>query len=453
MNAEKNDVIVNKFVKDIACLDDVYKELSDINLFEILKIDQMEIRHSNFLAWLLDPASPSGIGDKMLKRLLLFCSENDNKSSSEKNRFDAINIELMDLDDVVIKREHSAVKNGNAKKIDLLIFSEKEKFCICIENKINSNEHTDQLTNYHEYIENHFARKDTKYVKYKYDNRYYILLSPTGVDAEKEKDRDSWIALSYADIYDWINEYRDTYSEKIPAKSKILIDDYLKSLNRNVIEGEFKKTCDRIYMNHVDAFEIFKKYKGKDASDMPDISPEFKLYDKHRAAIDLVLDNRIEITEKIKLCLVEALKSNGQCVQYDSKRAPVYLKVPMEVTNDERLVERAYDDISKDFLFFELYYAPGEKCYYVNLRWQLDNCPENFDSEMYRKNLKKKTLIYSKKIFKNQTSEYVAELEKNPREPSKDEEFIQNLCFEVINAINNDKAKKECQEISNAITK
>ena len=114
-------------------------------------------------------------------------------------------------------------------------------------------------------------------------------------------------------------------------------------------------------------------------------------------------------------------------------------------------MDRTRDDISKDFLYFELYYAPGEKCYFVNLRWQIENCPNRFDSVKYGKTLKKKTLVKSKKISKKDTYDYIKKLEDYPREPSKDEEFINSLCLEVIKAMNDDKMKKECKIITNAI--
>ena len=133
-----NNEILNELAKGINCLDPIYRELSDINCFEILKIDQMEIRHSNFLAWLLDPSSPSGIGDKLLKRLLMFCSENSDKGFGSNKDLDAVTIELLDLEDVVLKREHPADIKGKAKKkkIDLLIYSEINKFCICLDVRV-----------------------------------------------------------------------------------------------------------------------------------------------------------------------------------------------------------------------------------------------------------------------------------------------------------------------------
>lgn len=40
-----------------------------LNIFEVLGITKTEIRHSNFLAWLLDPKEAHGLGDRFLRAL------------------------------------------------------------------------------------------------------------------------------------------------------------------------------------------------------------------------------------------------------------------------------------------------------------------------------------------------------------------------------------------------
>ena len=51
--------------------DEAFLELSKkynaLNLFEILKITKAEIRHSNFLAWLLDPKGNHRLQDRFLR--------------------------------------------------------------------------------------------------------------------------------------------------------------------------------------------------------------------------------------------------------------------------------------------------------------------------------------------------------------------------------------------------
>ena len=44
---------------------------SRFNLFEAVNIVRQEIRHSNFLAFLLNPAESHGLGDKFLRALLM----------------------------------------------------------------------------------------------------------------------------------------------------------------------------------------------------------------------------------------------------------------------------------------------------------------------------------------------------------------------------------------------
>lgn len=44
------------------------KENKEFNIFKILKLDKYEIRHSNFLAWLLNPKESHNLGDKFFKQ-------------------------------------------------------------------------------------------------------------------------------------------------------------------------------------------------------------------------------------------------------------------------------------------------------------------------------------------------------------------------------------------------
>ena len=44
--------------------------LNEPNIFDILRVSSQEIRHSNFLAWLLNPKGSHGLGSYFLKRIL-----------------------------------------------------------------------------------------------------------------------------------------------------------------------------------------------------------------------------------------------------------------------------------------------------------------------------------------------------------------------------------------------
>ena len=70
------------------------------NIFQILRITNNEIRHSNFLSWLLDPSQSHKLGDIFLKRFL-----REVFSSDKFGGIDQVDVEGMDLSKVEIQRE------------------------------------------------------------------------------------------------------------------------------------------------------------------------------------------------------------------------------------------------------------------------------------------------------------------------------------------------------------
>ena len=70
------------------------------NIFQILRITNNEIRHSNFLAWLLDPNQSHKLGDIFLKRFL-----REVFSSDKFDNVDQVDVEGMSLSKVEVLRE------------------------------------------------------------------------------------------------------------------------------------------------------------------------------------------------------------------------------------------------------------------------------------------------------------------------------------------------------------
>ena len=134
------------------------------NIFDVLKVETNEVRHSNFVAWLLDPNGSHKLGNIFLKRFLrqVFAS---NKFSSVSS----IDVEAFPLEKVQIQREW--------KNIDILISSD-EFYVVCIENKIFSKEHSNQLNRYKNIIEENFPNQI----------KTYVYLSPEGIPSETETE-------------------------------------------------------------------------------------------------------------------------------------------------------------------------------------------------------------------------------------------------------------------------
>lgn len=230
-NQEKLDEL-NKLVTDIDCLDPLYKWINDINYFDILKLDRMEIRHSNMLSWLLTPYANHGLGDKLLKKVLIYATSGTNIDLM--GGLQPVNIALMNLDDVQVYREKL--------NIDILIISEKNKLLCAIENKIGSGEHSNQLNNYREKLLENY--QDYNYI--------LIYLSPEGTEAS---DNENWVSMSYNYV---IQELDSILSiNKVSHKAEIFIKDYITAIRRNVVEdSELENICKNIYIKHKEAFDI-----------------------------------------------------------------------------------------------------------------------------------------------------------------------------------------------------
>ena len=214
---------IKNFLLDIECLDQLDEWTGKFNMFDILKITRAEIRHSNVLAWLLSPNENHGLNDSVIKGLFQFVV-----SSFSDNNNDIFDTLLMDFRSFNIMRE--------MHHIDVLALSEKEKYILCIENKIDTKEHDNQLARYQKIIEENFP-------EYK---KTYIYLSPSGVESSLP---DTWFAMSYTDIVNIIeNSCRKI---KLLPEAEMLINNYIETIRRDIVGDErLAKICSEIYYKH-----------------------------------------------------------------------------------------------------------------------------------------------------------------------------------------------------------
>lgn len=76
--------------------------LSAFNMFEVLKVDRAEIRHSNVLGWLMTPNGSHGLGPVFLRR---FLSRLLLEIAIPNITFTPSQFELMSYGDVEVLRE------------------------------------------------------------------------------------------------------------------------------------------------------------------------------------------------------------------------------------------------------------------------------------------------------------------------------------------------------------
>ena len=106
MEVEKLRNLYSNLSKDIS-FKEFNKILNEPNIFKILKISNYEIRHSNFLAWLLDPKESHGFEEEILKEFINQVLLMKNTSKREET------VKKLNFHNVEIKREW--------KNIDLLV--------------------------------------------------------------------------------------------------------------------------------------------------------------------------------------------------------------------------------------------------------------------------------------------------------------------------------------------
>lgn len=216
------------------------------NPFKILSIENYEIRHSNVLAWLLDPDGSHRMGQYFLKKVLTNAVLTNENTLGNKIRLD--DIYLADYSDAVVKREE--------KHIDIMVLSERNKFLLLIENKVHAKESKHQLTKYLEY-----AKK-----KYHEHKIIPILLTKSGDEPEFN---DEYGVLSHELIYNLIKETLELQSDYLTTEVENFIRFYTQTLEKVLgMDEDLKKLCRSIYEEHKDAIDLIVQATSDDETSL-----------------------------------------------------------------------------------------------------------------------------------------------------------------------------------------
>lgn len=269
----------------LALLDDsmefekLHSKFNRFNPFKILKVDKFEIRHSNMIAWLLDPTENHHLSSMFVNKLL---SKTFVKAENEEliGQYNFIRLHKQSLQDLEVFRE---VQTKNNKRIDILAVSESQKVAILIENKYKSSESDGQLQNY------------INFVSEKYEG-YTIIPIFLSLDGSAPSHT-SYLTLDYGDILNILKAQLEIYSEYTSSTIKDFISYYI-----DILEGELVR-------------------------DEEDIELALTVYKNHKAAVDF-------------LCLNGNGKVVGKFVSKELQRA--VKKLDDEVKEDLRKIYKKY---------------------------------------------------------------------------------------------------------------
>ena len=213
-------------------LAELEKKVNSFNIFDVLKVSNLEIRHSNFLAWLFDPHETHNLGETFLEMFLEIVLSDTDYSTYNKHQTYSEN-----LKNSQVKREW--------ENIDLLIVNEPLRFVVTIENKIHSRESIGQLEGYREQI-------DDTYNGY---NRVFVYLS-LGRDEPSDKN---YTAMSYSQIILILNRIMEAEVSSINSNVKSAISQYITALEKQMPESEIQQLCRDLYVKHRAAIDLINE--------------------------------------------------------------------------------------------------------------------------------------------------------------------------------------------------
>jgi len=231
---------LDRFLADNPELEELSAKLAKFNAFRTLRIEKAEIRHSNVLAWLLNPDESHGLADIILRRVF---SNMLLESDTNIEEISAAQVELMDFADIEVRREW--------KNIDLLIIDRNNELVILIENKIYSSESSGQLSRY------------LKEVKKEFPNFVIVpvFLTLMGGDIADNHASNQYISYSYLQLLAVLDKLFAQRQSQLTEPVAIFIKQYMDILRRLTMQDEsLVDLCKTIYRRHREAIDIIVEY-------------------------------------------------------------------------------------------------------------------------------------------------------------------------------------------------
>jgi hypothetical protein len=242
---EKLAELRNKFSEllDDQDFDYISSELQKPNIFQILGVTRTEIRHSNFLSWLLDANANHGLGNQVVMRFLRSVL-----SDQRVEEIDESEVEELDYNTMRVYREWH--------HIDIML--EFTDLIVCIENKVDSGEHTDQLTRYRKLVKARFP--DHKRIA-------FVYLTPTGAASAKESK--SYVEYSYQQLVNILERVMTIYRPRLMPLIISYLEDYTTTIKREILENDdLNILAAKLYRNHREVLDFLFQYR-------PDRAAEF----------------------------------------------------------------------------------------------------------------------------------------------------------------------------------
>lgn len=238
--------------------DDDFRQISKkLNVycpFAALAVEEQEIRHSNFLADILNPHKPHGFGDTCLRSFLATLLDATGENES------LLWTHLQDLSQVRIHRERRDIDlaiefpatKGNAGGGFL-----NEGLVLVIEVKVGGSEGAGQLARYEEVAKEEWGNA----------KQLFFFLTRDGDEASSE----NWKSISFADMVDGFQSVLDNGHGRMEAG--VMLTAYIAMIRRQRMDDhELNELAKQIWQKHGDALRFLVDNQPDTSSAMNEIS-------------------------------------------------------------------------------------------------------------------------------------------------------------------------------------
>jgi hypothetical protein len=202
--------------------------MARFNVFEAMGAVRSELRHSNFLAFLLSPTRAHGLGSEVLLRVLRAVLA---RMQADQRPVRPLELVVGDLDGAIVYRERD--------NMDLLIEIKALNLVVLFENKISAKAGDGQLAGYKKIL-------DARYSK---ERRLLVFLTPDGTPP----DEDGYVAFDYSDLATVLDDFID----QLNPDTALIIRHYTEMLRRHIVpDKELQDIARQLYQRHKEAFDF-----------------------------------------------------------------------------------------------------------------------------------------------------------------------------------------------------
>ncbi|MCG7344814.1 PD-(D/E)XK nuclease family protein [Sporosarcina sp. ACRSL] len=253
----------------------LHNHFNRFNPFKVLQVDNYEIRHSNVLAWLMDPQQNHDLGSYFIKKLIakVFVNPANYEDEDKIANYDVLQLSRHSYHDLVVYKE---LATSNGKRIDLLAVSDLYQVAVLIENKFWSTESEGQLEEYIEFVR-------TAYAGYKIIPVFLTL-------QDEEPTHEDYLMLGYSDVLDILNNMTDANKDYMHPDVHSFISYYIDILEDQLVQNdELNEKGMALYKNHKEAVDLLSS-AGKGSVVENSFANELsQIYNQYKETIDFVV--------------------------------------------------------------------------------------------------------------------------------------------------------------------